>query len=113
MPTEAVSGARTYSSGMTHPNAASRPVQAVVLAGRQAPTASLHRRPAQADGRDPGTGTPIIGHQLTWLAEEGVTDVVVSCGHLAEVLPKWLDSADLPVNITTVVNRNRSAGAAA
>jgi NDP-sugar pyrophosphorylase family protein len=51
----------------------------------------------------PGTGTPIIGHQLTWLAEEGVTDVVVSCGHLADVLQKWLDSADLPVNVTTVV----------
>ena len=34
----------------------------------------------------PGTGTPIIGHQLVWLAEEGVTDVVISCGHLAEVL---------------------------
>ena len=51
----------------------------------------------------PGTGTPIIGHQLTWLAEEGVTDVVVSCGHLADVLQKWLDSADLPVRVTTVV----------
>ncbi len=51
----------------------------------------------------PGTGTPIIGHQLTWLAEEGVTDVVVSCGHLAEVLQKWLESTDLPVSVTTVV----------
>jgi NDP-sugar pyrophosphorylase family protein len=29
--------------------------------------------------------------------------VVVSCGHLAEVLQKWLDSADLPVSVTTVV----------
>ena len=51
----------------------------------------------------PGTGTPIIGHQLAWLAEEGVTDVVVSCGHLAEVLQEWLDSADLPLRVTTVV----------
>lgn len=51
----------------------------------------------------PGTGTPIIGHQLAWLAEEGVTDVVVSCGHLAEVLQKWLESADLPLSVTTVV----------
>ncbi|GAA3229203.1 hypothetical protein GCM10020256_42030 [Streptomyces thermocoprophilus] len=51
----------------------------------------------------PGTGTPIIGHQLAWLAEEGVTDVVVSCGHLAEVLQKWLETADLPVRVTTVV----------
>ena len=39
----------------------------------------------------PGTGTPIIGHQLAWLAAEGVTDAVVSCGHLAEVLQDWLD----------------------
>lgn len=38
----------------------------------------------------PGTGLPIIGHQLAWLAAEGVTDVVVSCGHLAEVLQEWL-----------------------
>ncbi len=51
----------------------------------------------------PGTGTPIIGHQLVWLAEEGVTDVVVSCGHLAEVLQDWLKAADLPVDVRTVV----------
>ncbi|MFD5632046.1 MULTISPECIES: NDP-sugar synthase [unclassified Streptomyces] len=89
---------------MTDPNAASRPVQAVVLAGGQ----GSRLRPYTDDRPKPmveipGTGTPIIGHQLTWLAEEGVTDVVVSCGHLAEVLQKWLDSADLPVNVTTVV----------
>ncbi|AJC56672.1 putative guanyltransferase [Streptomyces sp. 769] len=51
----------------------------------------------------PGTGTPIIGHQLNWLAEEGVTDVVISCGHLAEVLQDWLDQAQLPLRVTTVV----------
>ncbi|MFD9463047.1 NDP-sugar synthase [Streptomyces sp. NPDC060027] len=89
---------------MTDPNAASRPVQAVVLAGGQ----GSRLRPYTDDRPKPmveipGTGTPIIGHQLTWLAEEGVTDVVVSCGHLADVLQKWLDSADLPVNVTTVV----------
>lgn len=94
----------TYSSGMTDPNAASRPVQAVVLAGGQ----GSRLRPYTDDRPKPmveipGTGTPIIGHQLTWLAEEGVTDVVVSCGHLADVLQKWLDSADLPLDVTTVV----------
>lgn len=94
----------TYSSNMTDPNAASRPVQAVVLAGGQ----GSRLRPYTDDRPKPmveipGTGTPIIGHQLTWLAEEGVTDVVVSCGHLADVLQKWLDSADLPLNVTTVV----------
>jgi NDP-sugar pyrophosphorylase family protein len=51
----------------------------------------------------PGTGTPIIGHQLAWLAAEGVTDVVISCGHLAEVLQEWLDGAELPLRVTTVV----------
>ncbi|MDQ1037098.1 NDP-sugar pyrophosphorylase family protein [Streptomyces sp. V3I8] len=89
---------------MTDPNAASRPVQAVVLAGGQ----GSRLRPYTDDRPKPmveipGTGTPIIGHQLAWLAEEGVTDVVVSCGHLAEVLQEWLESADLPVSVTTVV----------
>ncbi|UUU32965.1 nucleotidyltransferase family protein [Streptomyces sp. CA-210063] len=89
---------------MTDPNAASRPVQAVVLAGGQ----GSRLRPYTDDRPKPmveipGTGTPIIGHQLGWLAEEGVTDVVVSCGHLADVLQKWLDSTDLPVRVTTVV----------
>jgi NDP-sugar pyrophosphorylase family protein len=89
---------------MTDPNAASRPVQAVVLAGGQ----GSRLRPYTDDRPKPmveipGTGTPIIGHQLAWLAEEGVTDVVVSCGHLADVLQKWLDSADLPLSVRTVV----------
>lgn len=89
---------------MTDPNAAARPVQAVVLAGGQ----GSRLRPYTDDRPKPmveipGTGTPIIGHQLTWLAEEGVTDVVISCGHLAGVLQTWLDSADLPVRVTTVV----------
>jgi NDP-sugar pyrophosphorylase family protein len=53
----------------------------------------------------PGTGRPIIAHQLDWLAEEGVTDVIVSCGHLAEVLQDWIKSADLPpgLRVETVV----------
>ncbi|MEU0787190.1 nucleotidyltransferase family protein [Streptomyces sp. NPDC006173] len=89
---------------MTDPNAEARPVQAVVLAGGQ----GSRLRPYTDDRPKPmveipGTGTPIIGHQLTWLAEEGVTDVVISCGHLAGVLQTWLDSAELPVKVTTVV----------
>lgn len=89
---------------MSDPSAASRPVQAVVLAGGQ----GSRLRPYTDDRPKPmveipGTGTPIIGHQLSWLAEEGVTDVVVSCGHLADVLQQWLETADLPVSVTTVV----------
>ncbi|MFE7166914.1 NDP-sugar synthase [Streptomyces sp. NPDC057616] len=91
---------------MTDPNAASRPVQAVVLAGGQ----GSRLRPYTDDRPKPmveipGTGTPIIGHQLAWLADEGVTDVVISCGHLAEVLQDWLDATDLPVRVTTVVEK--------
>jgi NDP-sugar pyrophosphorylase family protein len=89
---------------MTDPTTSRRPTQAVVLAGGQ----GTRLRPYTDDRPKPmveipGTGTPIIGHQLAWLAEEGVTDVVVSCGHLAEVLQRWLDTADLPVSVTTVV----------
>lgn len=51
----------------------------------------------------PGTGRTILEHQLDWLAEEGVTDVVLSCGHLAEVLRAWLDETELPVRVTMVV----------
>ncbi|WP_377270633.1 NDP-sugar synthase [Peterkaempfera sp. SMS 1(5)a] len=78
--------------------------QAVILAGGQ----GSRLRPYTDDRPKPlveipGTGTPIIGHQLVWLAEEGVTDVAVSCGHLAEVLQEWLEKTELPVNVTTVV----------
>ncbi|MCA1217802.1 nucleotidyltransferase family protein [Streptomyces sp. 8L] len=82
------------------------PTQAVVLAGGQ----GSRLRPYTDDRPKPmveipGTGTPIIGHQLSWLAAEGVTDAVVSCGHLAEVLQEWLESAaaQLPLRVTTVV----------
>ncbi|MET7637261.1 nucleotidyltransferase family protein [Streptomyces sp. NPDC005438] len=77
---------------------AQRPTQAVILAGGQ----GSRLRPYTDDRPKPmveipGTGTPIIGHQLDWLAAEGVTDVVVSCGHLAEVLAEWLEATELPL----------------
>ncbi|MEU8891388.1 nucleotidyltransferase family protein [Streptomyces sp. NPDC048442] len=82
------------------------PRQAVVLAGGQ----GSRLRPYTDDRPKPmveipGTGTPIIGHQLSWLAAEGVTDAVVSCGHLAEVLQDWLseNAAQLSLRVTTVV----------
>ncbi|MFI9078654.1 NDP-sugar synthase [Streptomyces sioyaensis] len=87
-------------TGAQHPH----PTQAVVLAGGQ----GSRLRPYTDDRPKPmveipGTGTPIIGHQLNWLAAEGVTDVVVSCGHLAGILQDWLADAPLPVRVTTVV----------
>lgn len=83
---------------------APQPTQAVVLAGGQ----GSRLRPYTDDRPKPmveipGTGTPIVGHQLAWLAAEGVTDVVISCGHLAEVLQTWLAKAELPLRVTTVV----------
>ncbi|WP_340560411.1 nucleotidyltransferase family protein [Streptomyces sp. GSL17-111] len=74
------------------------PTQAVILAGGQ----GSRLRPYTDDRPKPmieipGTGAPIIGFQLSWLAHEGVTDVVVSCGHLASVLQEWLASAELPL----------------
>ncbi|WP_026328777.1 nucleotidyltransferase family protein [Streptomyces sulphureus] len=81
-----------------------QPTQAVVLAGGQ----GSRLRPYTDDRPKPmveipGTGTPIIGHQLTWLASEGVTDAVVSCGHLADVLESWLEAEELPLRVSTVV----------
>jgi NDP-sugar pyrophosphorylase family protein len=85
---------------------AMHPTQAVVLAGGQ----GSRLRPYTDDRPKPmveipGTGIPIIGHQLAWLAEEGVTDAVISCGHLAGVLQDWLESADLPLRARTVVEK--------
>ena len=80
--------------------------QAVILAGGQ----GSRLRPYTDDRPKPlveipGTGIPIVGHQLSWLASEGVTDVVISCGHLAEVLQAWLDDTDLPLRVRTVVEK--------
>jgi NDP-sugar pyrophosphorylase family protein len=94
---------------MTHDSTAHEapPVtQAVILAGGQ----GSRLRPYTDDRPKPmveipGTGVPIIGHQLDWLAAEGVSDVVVSCGHLAEVLQEWLDSTPLPLRVTTVIEK--------
>ncbi|MBB1256842.1 nucleotidyltransferase family protein [Streptomyces sp. OF3] len=86
------------------PSPQTYPTQAVILAGGQ----GSRLRPYTDDKPKPmveipGTGTPIIGHQLSWLAREGVTDVVISCGHLASVLEAWLDAAELPLRTRTVV----------
>jgi NDP-sugar pyrophosphorylase family protein len=95
---------RTQERGRAAEPQAHRPTQAVVLAGGQ----GSRLRPYTDDRPKPmveipSTGTPIIGHQLAWLAAEGVTHAVVSCGHLAEVMQEWLDQAELPLRVTVVV----------
>ncbi|HLI01159.1 MAG TPA: nucleotidyltransferase family protein [Acidimicrobiales bacterium] len=84
---------------------AARPVtQAVILAGgtgsRLRPYTDDRPKPMV---EIPGTGRSILAYQVDWLASEGVTDVVISCGHMADVLIKWLDSTDLPVKVTTKI----------
>jgi NDP-sugar pyrophosphorylase family protein len=78
--------------------------QAVILAGGRGSRLRPHTdtRP-KALVEIPGTGRPILGHQLDWLCAEGVTDVVVSCGHLADVLEQWLVDHPQPVRVTTVI----------
>jgi NDP-sugar pyrophosphorylase family protein len=48
-------------------------------------------------------GRCIIDHQIRWLADAGVTDVVVSAGHLHEVLAEHLSSQAQPLSVETVV----------
>ncbi|MFR9675976.1 nucleotidyltransferase family protein [Streptomyces sp. TR06-5] len=83
---------------------AHRPTQAVILAGGQ----GTRLRPYTDDRPKPmveipGTGAPILRHQLVWLAAAGVTDAVVSCGHLAHVVEAWLREAELPLRTRVVV----------
>ena len=49
------------------------------------------------------SGRTIIDHQLDWLAAAGVEHVVVSCGHLAEVLQDHLKAQDHPLEVRTAV----------
>ncbi|MCN9243760.1 nucleotidyltransferase family protein [Streptomyces sp. RY43-2] len=48
-------------------------------------------------------GTPILRHQLDWLAESGVEQVVVSTGHLAPVIGDYLASHQMPLRTDVVV----------
>ncbi|MGH3624096.1 MAG: nucleotidyltransferase family protein [Sciscionella sp.] len=76
--------------------------QAVILAGGQG-----SRLKPYTDTRPKPmieiAGRCIIDHQIEWLAEAGVTDVVVSAGHLAEVLVDHLNSMPQPLRVATVV----------
>jgi NDP-sugar pyrophosphorylase family protein len=63
--------------------------QAVILAGGRATRMrphSLDRPKAMVEV----SGTPIIGHQLEWLARNEVTDVIVSVGYRAGVIQEHL-----------------------
>jgi len=77
--------------------------QAVILAGGQA----TRMRP-YTDDRPKAmvevAGAPIIEHQIKWLASNGVTKVVVSCGYKAEVIREHLgDGSRFGVETTYAV----------
>lgn len=49
-------------------------------------------------------GAPIVEHQIRWLAGNGITDIVVSCGYRADVLKGHIgDGAALKVSVTYAV----------
>lgn len=78
-------------------------MQAIVLAGGKA----TRMRP-YTDDRPKAMvqvgGTPIVEHQIRWLAAGGVREIVVSCGYKAEVLQDHLqDGSALGVELTWAV----------
>src|SRR5688500_17814883 len=78
-------------------------LQAVILAGGQA----TRMRP-YTDDRPKAmvevAGAPIVEHQIRWLAGNGVSDIVVSCGYRSDVLKDHLkDGATFGVGITYAV----------
>ncbi len=78
------------------------PRQAVILAGGQGSRLRPH-----TDTRPKAmieiAGRCIVDHQIAWLAESGVTDVIVSACHLHEVLTGHLTSNPQPVRVAVVV----------
>lgn len=77
--------------------------QAVVLAGGKA----QRLRPLTNDrpkAMIEVAGRPMVEHQLRWLAESGVDDVVVSLGHRAEVLREYVgDGSSFGVRVVYAV----------
>lgn len=76
--------------------------QAVILAGGQGSrlrpyTDTIPKAMIEIGGRC------IIDHQIEWLAEAGVSDVIVSAGHLSDVLAEHLKSSEQPLRVEVVV----------
>lgn len=76
--------------------------QAVILAGGR----GRRLRPYTDDRPKPMVelnGKPILRHQLEWLAESGVEQVVVAAGYRARVIVDYLAATRLPMAIQVVV----------
>lgn len=85
------------------PSSSEPPVtQALILAGGQA----TRLRP-YTDTRPKAmvevAGRPIVDHQLEWLADHGVEQVVISCGYKAEILKEHLAARTEGPEITLLV----------
>lgn len=76
--------------------------QAVILAGGNATRLRPYTDRVPKALVDVG-GKPIFEHQVEWLADEGVTHAVVSCGYLAEVLRRHILERSLPLDVVLVV----------
>ncbi|ROO89416.1 nucleotidyltransferase-like protein [Actinocorallia herbida] len=76
--------------------------QAVILAGGNATRLRPYTDRVPKALVDVG-GKPILEHQLSWLADEGVEHAVLSCGYRADVLQRHLLGRTLPLEVTVVV----------
>lgn len=77
--------------------------QAVILAGGKATRMRPH-----TDDRPKAmvevAGSPIVEHQIRWLQRNGVSEIVLSCGYMADVLSSHLgDGSALGVRLTYAV----------
>ncbi len=76
--------------------------QAVILAGGNATRLRPYTDRVPKALVDVG-GKPIFEHQIEWLAAEGVEHVVVSCGHLAEMMRRHVLGRAFPVQVSLAV----------
>ncbi|GAA0963794.1 nucleotidyltransferase family protein [Actinocorallia libanotica] len=76
--------------------------QAVILAGGNATRLRPYTDRVPKALVDVG-GRPILEHQVEWLAAEGVEHVVVSCGHLAEMLRRHVLGRAFPLEVSLAV----------
>lgn len=94
----------TSRTSHTHRTSKRRPAvrQAVVLAGgggRRLRPLTCARPKAMVEVN----GTPILQHQIDWLAGSGVEHLIVSAGHHASVIIDYFASRQLPLHMEVIV----------
>src|SRR5690625_7240469 len=76
--------------------------QALILAGGQA-TRMRPYTDTRPKAKVEVAGRPIVDHQLAWLADHGVEQVVISCGYKAEILREHVKARTEGPEITLLV----------